>query len=191
MGITVPQVRRWTREEYYMMTEAGIFGPGERVELIEGAIINMTPQKSPHMAAIGLADEALRLAFGSGFHVRTQGPLALAPDSEPGPDAAVVRGTVRDYVKAHPTTALLVVEVSDTTLAFDRGPKAGLYARAGIPEYWIVNLNDRLLEVYRDPGPLPHNPSAYGYPSARSFGPSDAVVPLGLPVAVRIADLLP
>jgi Uma2 family endonuclease len=174
------------------MAEAGILAPGERVELIEGEIITMTPQESPHAAAGGLVEEALRVAFGPGFHVRSQRPLSLGLDSDPEPDAAVVRGTLRDYVKAHPTTAILVVEVSDTTLAFDRGRKSALYARAGIPEYWIVNLVDRILEVHRDPGPLPHDPSEFGYRSIRRHAPSEAVTPLASPGrAVRVADLLP
>jgi Uma2 family endonuclease len=174
------------------MADAGIFAPGERVELIEGEIIAMTPQKSPHATAIWLAQEALRLAFGAGFHVRSQLPLTLGPDSEPEPDAAVVRGTAREYVDGHPTTAILVVEVADTTLEFDRGRKAAMYARAGIPEYWIVNLPDRVLEVHRDLGPLPDRPAEHGYRSTRRTGSSDAVAPLSSPTAhVRVADLLP
>lgn len=191
MGITVPQVRRWTCEEYYTMAEAGILARGERVELIEGEIITMTPQESPHAAGVSLVQDALRTAFGPGFYVRSQSPLRLGLDSEPEPDAAVVLGTVRDYVKAHPTTAVLVVEVSDTTVDFDRGRKSALYARASIPEYWIVNLVDRVLEVHRDPGALPRDPSKYGYRSIRRYEPSEAVTPLALAVPIRVADLLP
>ncbi len=173
------------------MAETGILAPEERVELIEGEII-LKPQMSPPAAAAScLIRDALRVVFGPRFHVRSQGPLTLGPDSEPEPDAAVVRGTARDYVKTHPSTAVLVAEVSDTTLAFDRERKSPLYAKAGIPEYWIVNLVDRLLEVHRDPGPLPHGPSEFGYRSIRHFGPSEAVTPLGLAVPVRVADLLP
>ena len=192
MAVAVRLVRRWTRMEYLKMAEAGVFAPGERVELIDGEIISMTPQKSPHAVAGGLVEDALRAAFGPGFHVRSQRPLSLGPDSEPEPDAAVVRGTLRDYVDAHPTMAVLIVEVSDTTLAFDRERKAGVYAKAGIREYWILNLIDRVLEVYRDPGPLREIPSQIGYRSIRNFGPSETVNPLALPpAAVRVADLLP
>ncbi len=192
MGVTTPQVRHWTRDEYIRMAEAGVFAPGERVELIEGEIIAMTPQKSPHAASVRLVQETLRGLFGPGFDVRPQLPLSLGPDSEPEPDVAVVRGNPRDYVQEHPTTAVLVVEVADTTLDFDRGRKAGLYARAVIPEYWIVNLPDRTLEVYRDPGPLPDRPAEHGYRSVRRIGPADSVAPLASPAArVRVADLLP
>jgi Uma2 family endonuclease len=192
MILAAPALRRWTRDEYYKMAGAGIFAPGERVELIEGEIIAMTPQDSPHATAGSLAEEALRGAFGPEFHVRSQRPLNLGQESEPEPDAAVVRGRPRDYVHAHPTTAVLVVEISDTTLAFDRGPKAALYARAGIPEYWIVNLVDRVLEVHRDPGPLPHAPAEYSFRSILRLGPAATVNPLQAPAAtVRIADLLP
>ncbi len=192
MGVTSPQVRHWTRTEYYKMGESGIIGPSERVELIEGEIIAMTPQDTPHAVAGSLVEEVLRVAFGPGFHVRSQRPLSLGPDSEPEPDAAVVRGSARDYLKAHPTTAVLAVEISDATLPFDRGKKAALYARAGIPEYWILNLVDRVLEVYRDPGPSPARPGDHAYRSVRYFGPSESVTPIALPTAsIRVADLLP
>jgi len=174
------------------MAEAGIFAPGERVELIEGEIIAMTPQKGPHATAVSLVYESLRSAFKAGFYVRQQLPLTLDPASEPEPDVAVVRGNPRDYVQDHPPTALLVIEVADATLEFDRGRKAGLYARAGIPDYWIVNLPDRVLEVYRDPGPLADGPAEHGYRSIRRIGPPDSVAPLASPAAhVRVADLLP
>jgi len=192
MAVAARQLRHWNREEYLKMGDAGVFAPGERVELIEGEIITMTPQKSPHSAAVRLVQEALRGLFGAGFDVRPQLPLALGPDSEPEPDCAVVRGSVRDYVESQPTTAVLAVEVADSTLDFDRGPKGTLYAKGGIPEYWIVNLIDRVLEVYRDPGPLAPGSSEFAYRSVQRLGPSDSVAPLGgRGGAVRVADLLP
>ena len=193
MAITAPQVRHWNRDEYInKMAEAGVFAPGERVELIEGEIIAVTPQKSPHAAAVRLVQGALRGVFGGGFDVRPQLPLGLGPDSEPEPEIAVVRGTPRDYVQEHPTTAILLVEVADATLEFDRGRKASLYARAGIPEYWVVNLPDRTLEVHRDPGPLPDRPSGYGYRSIRRIGPAESVAPASAPTAqVHVVDLCP
>lgn len=106
-----------------------------------------------------MTQDALRKAFGEGTHVRIQLPLALDPSSEPEPDVTVVRGSPRDYRDAHPSAALLVVEVADTTLSHDRDQKGSLYARAGVADYWIVNLVDQVLEVYRDPGPSPQSRS--------------------------------
>jgi Uma2 family endonuclease len=114
------QVKRWTREDNDRMIDAGIFAPGERVELLDGEIIDISPQKSGHTTAVRLTEEALRAVFGAGFEVRTQMPLALDSYSEPEPDVAVVPGSPRDYRDAHPSSALLVVEVTDSTLAYDR-----------------------------------------------------------------------
>lgn len=145
------QTKRWTRREYYQMAEAGMFQPDEHVELIDGEIITMTPQRSQHAAVIGKVEAALRQAFGEGYWVRTQMPLAVSEDSDPEPDVAIVPGSPNDYLNEHPTTALLVVEVSDTTLPLDREKKAWLYAQYQIPEYWILNLKDNQLEVFRNP----------------------------------------
>ena len=172
------------------MAEAGIFRPGERLELIEGEIVRMTPQGSVHATGIQLAQEALGTLFGAGFLVRVQMPLALGSVSEPEPDIAVVPGSPRDFRQTHPTMAALVVEVSDSTLAFDRQTKGHLYAEAGIPEYWIVNLNDGKLEVYREPT-APATGTAY-YRETLTLGPSDAVSPLAVPgSSICVADLLP
>ncbi|MCI0636706.1 MAG: Uma2 family endonuclease, partial [Actinobacteria bacterium] len=151
MGVS-PPARRWTRDEYYRMAETGILRPDDRVELIDGEILTKSPQRSVDATAVLLSQEALHAAFGAGFDVRPQLPLALGEASEPEPDLAVVPGVPRDYRESHPTTALLVVEVAETSLAFDRGGKQALYARAGIPEYWIVDLVEGTLEVFRSPG---------------------------------------
>jgi len=179
------EMRRWTRDEYERMIATGLFAPDERVELIDGEILQVTPQGSFHATAIQLAGDALRVAFGPGFHVRTQMPLALDPISEPEPDVAVVPGSPRDYREAHPTAALLVVEIADATLVHDRQRKGSLYARAGIQEYWIVNLVDRCVEVYRDPL-LGH------YDSSRRYLPGDHITPLVAPESkISVADILP
>ena len=149
MATTAVRPYSWTRDEYDRMVEAGIFHPESRLELVEGEILTMTPQGSRHITAIRLAEAALREAFAIGHDVRTQAPLALDDRSEPEPDVAVVTGTLRDYRDAHPATAILVVEVADSTLSYDRGRKKAVYARAGIAEYWIVNLDDSQLEVWR------------------------------------------
>jgi Uma2 family endonuclease len=172
------------------MSELGWFDD-KRVELIDGEIIEMPVQKAPHSMAILLARGALEAAFGPGHVVRTQAPLDLDPSSEPEPDVAVVPGSVRDYV-AHPKTALLVVEVSETTLWLDRTRKAPLYARAGLAEFWIVNLVDRQLEVHRDPVADAAQPLGFRYASVSVLGPPDFVCPLAAPAArVAVADLLP
>jgi Uma2 family endonuclease len=177
------EMRRWTREEYDKMIAADMFAPGERVELIDGEILQMTPQGSVHATVIQLLHDALRLAFGSAFSIRSQLPIALAPDSEPEPDLAVVPGNARDYWDAHPATALLLVEVSDTTLEYDRQRKGSLYARAGIEDYWIVNIIDRCIEVYRDPG-------QESYRTCQRFVPGDHISPLAAPQAkISVADI--
>lgn len=177
-------MRRWTRDEYDRMTSSGLFASGERIELVEGEILQMTPQGSYHATALRLAEDALRAAFGPAFDVRPQLPLALAPDSEPEPDLAVVIGSPLNYLAAHPATASLLVEVSDAALEFDRLRKGSLYAGAGIPEYWIVNLIDRSIEVYR----APHQG---GCDSCQRLFAGDVLAPLGRPEAViAAADIL-
>jgi Uma2 family endonuclease len=177
--------RRWTREEYDRMIAAGVFAPGERVELMDGEILEMAPQGTAHVAAVCLANEALRRIFGAGFVVRVQHPLAPDASSEPEPDLSIVRGSPRDYLAFHPATADLIVEVSDTSLEYDRDRKGIVYARAGVQEYWIVNLGDRCVEVYRDP-------VAGIYRSIKRFLPDDTIAPLAAPAArIAIADLLP
>ncbi|HRY14926.1 MAG: Uma2 family endonuclease [Candidatus Competibacteraceae bacterium] len=178
-------VHRWTRQQYDDMVLNEIFRPGERVELIEGVIIDMSPQKSRHATAIYLVEERLREAFKSGHIVRAQMPLALDDHSEPEPDVAVVPGQARDYTQAHPTTAALVVEVSDATLRLDRQTKQAVYARNGVTEYWIVNLQDHHLEVYRDP-------QGDQYRSRIVLPPGEQVAPLARPDhLITVADLLP
>jgi Uma2 family endonuclease len=118
---------------------------------LDGEIIDMSPQKSQHAAACDLAEAALRTCDFGAAYVRTQKPLALDDRSEPEPDLAVVPGTPRDYADAHPDHALLIVEVADSSLGYDRTRKAGAYARNGVPEYWIINLRERVLEVRRGP----------------------------------------
>ena len=148
---TLP-MRRWTRRQYEKIAEAGVFTPEDRVELIDGAIVEVTPQGCEHATAICLLHDALRNALGDRYLIRAQLPFALDLYSAPEPDIAVVEGSARDYRSEHPSSALLLIEVSDASLAYDREMKGRLYARAGIPEYWIVNLLDRCVEVYRCPG---------------------------------------
>jgi Uma2 family endonuclease len=190
--VSTVQVRRWTRQEYEQLGELGVLDREERVELIEGEIFEMPPQLSRHITGVRLGENTLRAAFGAGFEVRGQAPLALGQYSEPEPDVAVVRGSVLDFVSEHPTSAVLVVEVSETTLAFDREVKASLYAAAGIPEYWISNLVHGQLEILRDPGPMAETRFGYGYRSRTIARPGETVTTLA-PTSVQVAvdDLLP
>ena len=171
---TATTIRRFSRDEYHEMARTGILRPEERVELIHGEILAMTPQGTPHAAFIDFLDTQLQQAFGDRVAVRTQLPLALGETSEPEPDLAVVPGEPLDYVHAHPTTALLIVEVAETSLSFDRTIKAMLYAEHRIPEYWIVNIGDHQLEVFR-------NPSSSGYETHKILRADECVTPLHAP----------
>jgi Uma2 family endonuclease len=149
--IAEPRTRPISVDEYHRMADAGIFGPTERVELLNGRIIEMPPQNPPHAHSVGTTMMIFVRQFGDRVLVRSQLPLELDLYSEPQPDLALLRRA--DYSGAHPTAAdvLLVVEVSDTTIRFDRGRKLAAYATAGIAEYWIVDVQRRVVEAYADP----------------------------------------
>jgi len=192
MSIAHARIRLWTREEFARMATQGLFSPNERVELIEGEIVAMTPQGSLHMVAIMLVQGVLQRVFSAGDVVAVQLPLALGLRSMPEPDCAVLLGSARDYRDAYPTTAVLVVEVADATLQFDRIEKPSMYAAAGIGDYWVLNLVDRTLEVYRGPGPQVGAPFGRAYHSKLLVGPDERVTPLAAPGAsIPVADLLP
>ncbi|HAS50624.1 MAG TPA: hypothetical protein DCS21_02290 [Gammaproteobacteria bacterium] len=185
MTVIPAPVHRWTRQQYENMALLDFFQPEARVELLDGVIIDMSPQRSFHATAVCLVEDALRGVFQSGYVVRNQMPLALDAQSEPEPDVAVVRGRTRDYTQAHPTTAVLVVEVADTTLRLDRKTKQAVYARNGIAEYWIINLKTPALEVYR-------NPQGDQYRSQMTLRPGETIAPLAQPDSViAVIDLLP
>lgn len=184
--------RGWTRQEYERLTEMGFFGPEERLELIEGEIVRKMPQNSPHATGITLTAEALRPLLPPDHHIRIQLPLALGDHNEPEPDVAIVMGTPRDYRNAHPMSALLIVEVSDTSLAMDRATKAAIYARAGIPEYWIINLNDRQLEIHTNPGPVRTHRLGHAYQVITWHNATTTIAPLFAPkLELTVGDLLP
>ncbi|MGD0390515.1 MAG: Uma2 family endonuclease [Tepidisphaeraceae bacterium] len=191
MLATAPTARRWSLEEYYRMGESGFFRD-QRVELISGEVLKMSPQGSGHFACVCLCNDAVGRCFGSNHVVRVQGPLLVGDDSEPEPDIAVVPGQPRDYTgKSHPSTALLVIEVSDTSLEFDRTSKAGLYSSAGIQDYWIVNLTDRCIEVYRNPVPDGSALFGFGYADRSVYSAQDRVKPLAAAGEIAVADILP
>jgi Uma2 family endonuclease len=151
----------------------------------------MPPQKEPHTMSILLCERALRKAFGPDYVVRTQMPLSASAKSEPEPDLAVVRGTIREMTK-HPTTALLVIEIADATLEFDRDRKSGLYAQCKVADYWIVNLRDRQLEVRREIVANRRNEFGWDYSQTDVYQTGAAVAPLARPrTKIKVADLLP
>ena len=186
------RTRRWTRAEYDRLIERGVFRPGDPVELLAGELVVAEPQSGPHYTAIYLAEDALRAAFGPGWVIRTQAPIALDDHSEPEADVAVAQGTPREYAGEHPARPVLVVEVALASVTLDRDHKGSLYARAQLEDYWIVNLVDRVLEVYRQP--MRDSASVFGwrYGSLLRLSAESSITPLAAPqVSVRVSDLLP
>jgi Uma2 family endonuclease len=185
------KARRWRRVEYERLVDLGVFA-GERLELLDGVLIAREPQGSPHAAIATTVGQILAAAFGAGWHTRLHSPLALGDFSEPEPDVAVVAGEPKDYIAAHPSSAALVVEVADSSLRLDRRFKAGIYARAGLPEYWIVNLVDRVLEVHRAPQAPADAEEDWSYRSMEVLRPPSHATPLAAPhTSIPVADLLP
>lgn len=183
--------RRWTRAEYERLIDLGMF-VGERLELLAGLLVIGEPQSSIHAAIVAHLGQVLTAAFGPGWHARLQGPVAVDDDSEPEPDVAMVTGRPFDYVDGHPSSAPLVIEIADASLQLDRRLKTALYARARLPEYWIVNLVDRVIEVHRDPQPEPSADLGAVYHSVEVLRAPALVSPLAAPAArVAVADLLP
>jgi Uma2 family endonuclease len=163
------------------MGDEGVF-EGRLAMLIEGVIFESGQMRPPHAIALELVANAVRSAFGARWWPRLQMPLVLGLATDPKPDVVVVPGRPRDY-SGHPTTADLVIEVADTSLDFDMNDKRLLYARAGIPEYWVVDINGRSLLVYRDP-------QAGDYAAPLTLGPTDTITPLAVTAGVRVADFL-
>jgi len=178
---------RMTADRYFGLVDDGLLGPDDRVELLEGVVVSMSPRSALHDATVTLVAQALSTIMPAQAHARVQCALRLGPRSVPEPDVAVVSGHARDYLLAHPTTALLVVEVADTSLAQDRVTKAAIYAAAGIREFWIVNLRDDLIEVYRTPDPV-----VPAYLSVTTARRGEKLGPIVFPgAAILVEDLLP
>lgn len=179
---------KWTREQYLKMADMGFF-TGKRVELIRGVILEMSPVSWPHTLATVRMGEALRAAFGATAIVIEQSSFPLG-NSDPVPDVRVVLGQQDDFPD-DPAVAALIVEVSDSTLAFDLTDKAELYATANVLDYWVLDLNGRVLHMFRDPQPLPAALNATTYRVHLTFGTNDSVSPLAAPHAViAVADLI-
>jgi len=187
-----PALYRWTRHEYARLMDHGFLDEDDPIELLDGLLLVKEPQSSPHRTAVLLVAKALDRAFGEGWFVQTQSPIGLDDRSEPEPDVCVVRGSLRDYVDAHPTHPALIVEVAQSGLRVARGRKATAYARGGIGDYWIVNLVDRVLEVHRAPARPGPARRRWGYAAIETLGAEAVMAPLSAPAArVRVADLLP
>jgi Uma2 family endonuclease len=184
--------RRFTVAEYHWLIEHGFLTEDDNLELIEGYLVHKMSRNPPHDGTLLRLNNWLVRTLPAGWVVRIQSAITL-PDSEPEPDGAIVRGDERTYDTRHPGPADfgIVIEVSDTTLAGDRDDKARMYARAGIPEYWIINLVDRQVEVYT----APSGPGATPAYASRQDHPAAGVLPLvldGQPVgSIAVADLLP
>jgi len=186
------RTRRFTRAEYERLIDLGVFQPGEPIELIGGELMVAEPQGAPHYTAIRKTAKALEAVFGPGWEVRTEGPIGLDDESEPEPDIAVVPGSPDDYARAHPSRPVLTVEVAESSLALDRQHKGSLYARAGLADYWVLNLIDRVLEVYRGPIADSSAPFGWRYDQLEVLGGSARVTPLAAPrSSIAVAQLLP
>ena len=175
--------RRFTVDEYYKMAEAGILTHDERLELLNGEIIEMSPIGSRHAYSVNWLTRLLITLLGTRAWVSSQNPLRLNGQAEPEPDILLLRWRDDEYESDHPTPGdvFLLIEVSDTTLDGDRNEKLPIYAQAGIPEFWIVNIPDGVIEVYTDP-------SEGEYRTRRVFRAEDSVSPsafsdISLPVS--------
>jgi Uma2 family endonuclease len=176
------KLRPLRRVEYDRMVELGLFAD-ERIELLRGMLVAMTPQSSQHMHTISRLTRWLVPALLDRADVRVQGPLAASEDSEPEPDIAVV--PPGDYSSGHPSNALWLIEVAWDSLRKDRILKASIYAEMGVPEYWVFDLKARRLHVYR-------SPRGGRYLSAKVFGPSSTVIPGPFPdLSLRVREVLP
>ena len=169
-------LKRWTVDDYHRMLASGILTPEDRVELLDGRIVEMVPQDPPHASRIDDGGDYLKALFASRAKVRIQLPITLAPGSEPEPDFAIVRQDETRYRTRHPypEDVLLLIAVADSTLKRDRGSKSKIYARAGIPEYWIVNFKQRQVLVFQ-------KPQDGDYQTEQTFTDQDQIAPLLMP----------
>jgi len=177
---------RFTVDEYHRMGEAGIFHEDHRVELIDGQVVEMTPIGLHHAGCVNRLTALFSPLAGSRITLSVQNPVVLARHEEPQPDVAVLRYRADGYGARHPGPAdvLLLIEVSDTSVDYDRSTKIPRYARAGIPEAWLVNFPSDRIEVHRDPTPN-------GYASVSFAQRGDTLTPLALEgVSLRVDDIL-
>ncbi len=187
----LPKTRRWKRVEYERLVDLGLF-EGERLELLDGLLVVREPQGSRHAAGIRRVIRALCRALGDEWQVDSQLPIALDDESEPEPDVSVLALDQGGYRDAHPSRPVLVVEVAESSYRIDRHYKMSLYARAGVPEYWIVDVTRDTLEVHREPRASGDAAHGWLYGRVEILRRSDNVSALVAPaVAIPVADLLP
>ena len=185
-----PAPKRWTVREFHRLWEQGYFD-GCKSILLDGEIIEMPIPGPLHNKGMGKGDYTLKRVFAVNYWVRVQLPLELGLWTDPVPDLSVVEGSPDDYDE-NPSTALLALEVSDSSLSIDLGDKALLYGAARIAKYWVVDLNNRLLIVHRDPQPDATSSSGFSYQSVSRFDDATTVATLALPgTAIHVSDLLP
>lgn len=190
LGRITPQAYRWTVKEFHDANSRRVFGEGRRVMLIRGELLEQGPMNPLHAQGIRRITKVFNRIFLEGFFVQAQLPLVLGQDSDPFPDFAVIADDMERYGTIHPSTAVLVVEVADTSLHFDTTTKAQLYATANISEYWVVDLDNRRLIAYRNPAPIPDGGMAYRLQTHHV--PGDSIAPLAKPdVSIAVAELLP
>ena len=173
------QKRLLTTDAYHHLLQAGVFQEDDRLELIEGEIIEMLPISSEHAACVNRLNRLFARGLGERALISVHTPISLGERSEPQPDLALLRPRADDYAESHPSAedVLLVVEVSETSASYDRDVKMPLYARAGIAEAWLVSLGDKWIEVYSEPSPR-------GYLSIRRVLPGSLLAPQAFPDAV-------
>jgi len=187
--VSGPQPYRWTIRAYRDLGSR-LFD-GMKSMLIHGEAFTMPNPNPPHDTALNLTYEFLRSTFSPRFHVRSQQGFDIGTDNDPGPDLAVVVGSIRDYATRTPTEAVLIVEVAETSLFMDTTTKAELYATAAVPDYWVIDLENRCLHVFRDPVALPAGLGATAYRTHVTLSPTDRVSPLAaLTASILVADLL-
>jgi Uma2 family endonuclease len=187
---TQPGQKIWTVQQFHYLGDLGIF-EGRHAMLIDGVIIEDGPMNPPHRIALELATETIRIAFGAGGRICVQMPLILGQTTDPEPDIVVVRGSPRG-TQDHPTSAELIIEVSDRSLKYDTTEKMSLYAASGIADYWVVDVTGRQLLVYRDP--VPDAKAAFGstYRSVQTLNETDSIAPLANPsVTISVGEFLP
>ncbi len=189
--MSIAQVKRFTLDEYHKLAELGFFHEEERIELINGEIIQMVAKGKPHETCLRKLWKELPKLVGDRATLQSQAPIIIPPKSEPEPDFALLKNRDDDYLSGHPQPAdvLLVMEVSDSSLDYDQDVKIPLYAQAGISDYWIFNLFDNYLECYSEPH---QNQGKYGYLNKRIILPNQVIaLPCFTDLSVDLGKIFP